>query len=367
MIAKSQPAVSRCLLYTLLLLLVTLPLIAAADADFQVADEKKTIVRLSFLGDCVIGSEEKSRKREDSIHGFIQREGYAWPFSGVRRLLDEDDLTIVNFEGVLKDDTRHKTENRLHWFRGPTDFAQVLTHGGVELAGLGNNHAKDYGNQGLNSTRLALKEAGIHTFGYEELRTVQVRGILLGFGGIRETTWRHHPELLEDEIGRLKKAGCDYIIYTIHAGKEYSRQQNELQTTLARQAVDAGADLVVGTHPHVVQGIERYRDGLILYSLGNFVFGGNLRLKEFEGLIARVELRFEGRELTDTGLRLIPVLTTGSRPDNDFRPVVAQGEDRLAILGHVQAATKELDVLGRMDFPARKAQRTQNAELEEET
>lgn len=271
----------------------------------------------------------------------------------MKHLLDEDDLSIINLEGTLQDDTRHKTENRLHWFRGDTDFVQVLVKGGVEMAGLANNHAKDYGNQGLKSTRHTLAEAGIESFGYEELRTVDIHGIRLGFGGIRETTWRHNRQLALQEIKALQDAGCDYIIYTIHAGKEYSRQQNDLQTTLAREIIDAGAHLVVGSHPHVVQGIEHYKEGLILYSLGNFVFGGNLRLKEFEGLIAQVELRFAQGAHRHTALKLIPVLTTGTKPDNDFRPIPATGEDAQAILAHVQAATPGLKVSGWMHFPSR--------------
>src|SRR5690606_8473107 len=123
------------------------------------------------------------------------------------------------------------------------------------------------------------------------------QGLKIGFGGIRETIWRQKPQLPGEEIAALKDAGCDYIVYTIHAGKEYSRAHNELQEKIARSIIDAGADIVIGMHPHVVQGIEKYKDGLIVYSLGNFSFGGNLKLTEFDGLAVQVILDFEGREL----------------------------------------------------------------------
>lgn len=351
---KDQMNQLKYLLLLFLLLCLPLSFIASVQA-FQVREDE-VVIRLSFLGDCVIGGEEWSRKKENSFDKVVQREGDAWPFSGVKHLLDLDDLSIINLEGALKDDTKHKTKNRQHWFRGATDLVSVLTKGGVEMAGLANNHAKDYGNEGLISTRLALRQAGILSFGYEELRFVDIKGIRLGFSGIRETTWRHHRDLPQNEIAKLKEAGCDYIVYTIHAGKEYSRQQNDLQTEMARAIIDAGANLVVGSHPHVVQGIEHYKEGLILYSLGNFIFGGNLKLKEFEGLIAQVELRFDQGGLSHTALNLIPVLTTGARPDNDFRPIPAKGEDAITILRHVQAASQGLSVMGWMHFPVSQRQ-----------
>lgn len=335
----------RFLSLCLMMVLLSPPAWAA-----QVAGE--ATIRLSFMGDCVIGGEEKSHRREDSFISMVAEQGLDWPFSGVLHLLESDDLSIINFEGVLKDDTRNKVEKRLHWFRGPTELAQVLPLGSIEVAGLANNHARDYGLPGLKSTRQALNDAGIATFGYGEIHTVQVQGVLLGFGGIRETTWRQQPDVPGQEISRLKELGCDYIIYTIHAGKEYESRQNDRQRKLARAVIDAGADLVVGAHPHVVQSMERYSGGLILYSLGNFVFGGNLNLKRFEGLLAQVELQFEGGSLMNTRLNLIPVLTTGTRPGNDFRPVPAKGTDKIQILAQVQAASRGLTIKEHMDFPA---------------
>jgi len=136
---------------------------------------------------------------------------------------------------------------------------------------------------------------------------------------------------------------------------EYEERHNELQTLMARMAIDAGADLVIGHHPHVVQGIEEYEGGLIFYSLGNLVFGGNLELSTFDGLVAQVTLDFEGEELLETAVRLIPVITSGERPANDFRPVIAQGEDKARILDTIRAdsekAYPERFIVGRPDQP----------------
>ena len=118
----------------------------------------------------------------------------------------------------------------------------------------------------------------------------------------------------------------------------------------ARAIIDAGADIVIGMHPHVVQGIEKYKDGLIVYSLGNFSFGGNLKLTEFDGLAVQVILDFEGWELKETTLKLIPVLTTGTKPANDFRPIPARGEDKERILELVQNDSPELEIREVMVF-----------------
>lgn len=310
----------------------------------------RTRLTLTFTGDCIIGSEEKSRKKPESFHGYIEKEGYGWPFSGMLDIFRQDDLTVINLEGVLKEDTRGKQEKRLHWFRGPVDFAKVLPEGSVELAGLANNHARDYGRAGFNSTKQALESVGVPYFGYGETHIHEHQGLKIGFGGIRETIWRQKPNLPGEEIAALREAGCDYIVYTIHGGKEYDRHRNQLQEKMAHAIIDAGADLIVGMHPHVVQGIEQYKQGLILYSLGNFTFGGNLELTEFDGLVAQALLDFEGNTLRNTTLRLIPVLTTGIKPANDFRPIPARGEDKARILSLIQDDSGKLKIEEVMSF-----------------
>lgn len=319
-------------------------------ASVPTAPAAKTRLTMTFTGDSILGSEEKSRKKPESFHSFIDRHGYGWPYSGLLELLSQDDLSIINLEGVLKDDTRGRQEGRLHWFRGPTDFVNILPAGSIELAGLANNHMRDYGLAGHNSTRKALSDAGIPYFGYGDTYIHEHQGLKIGFGGIRETIWRQKPQLPGEEIAALREAGCDYIIYTIHAGKEYSRTHNELQTKMAHAIIDAGADIIIGMHPHVVQGIEQYKDGLIVYSLGNFSFGGNLKLTEFDGLALQVILDFDGRALRQTTLKLIPVLTTGTKPANDFRPIPASGEDKDRILQLVQNDSPDLRIQETMIF-----------------
>ena len=293
-------------------------------------------ITLTFGGDCVLGSEERSRKLEESFDSVVARKGEAWPFSGLADIFHSDDLSMVNLENVFKDSASGMSP-RLHNFRGPSAFARILTLGGVDLVNLANNHFPDYGQEGKNSTRQALNDHGISYAGYSSLHIAAFGEVRIGFAGIRETIFHQNRGRIAQEIAELKKRGADYIVYTCHFGIEYEPGHNELQTLMARTAIDAGANLVIGHHPHLVQGIERYQDGLIFYSLGNLVFGGNLELTTFDGLLAQVQLDFEGRQLRRTAVRLIPVITSGARPANDFRPQPATGTDKERILQAVNA------------------------------
>ncbi len=288
-------------------------------------------IAMTFGGDCVLGSEEKSRELPESFHAAVEGNGYSWPFSGITNIFAGDDLSMVNLENVLKDDAGDRVI-RQHNFRGPSAFAEILKIGGIELVNLANNHFPDYGQDGKNSTREALRDAGIAYAGYSSLYVFEKSGIRVGFAGIRETIWHQGHERIADEIAQLRKAGCHYIVYTCHFGNEYEPRHNALQEQIARAAVDAGADLVIGHHPHLVHGIEEYRGGLIFYSLGNLVFGGNLDLAVFDGLLVQVTLDFTNGNLESTHVRLLPVITSGNRPANDFRPVPAQGADLTRIM-----------------------------------
>jgi len=202
----------------------------------------------------------------------------------------------------------------------------------VEAVNIANNHYPDYGAAGKRSTRNALSAAGLGYSGYSALHIYEKEGIKVGFAGIRETIYHQDKNRISREVAELKAAGCQYVVYSIHAGEEYASFHNALQTEMAHAAIEAGANLVIGHHPHVPQGIELYQDGLIFYSLGNFVFGGNLNLSTFDALAAQVSLYFEEDSLIQTQVQLIPLLTSGTAPQNDFRPIPAQGLDKERIL-----------------------------------
>lgn len=317
----------------------------------QAEKEGTTSVVLSLAGDCTLGSEEKTRKKDESFDSYVAEKGYDWPFSGLYDLFSTDDMTFINLECVLKDDSKGLQKDRLYNFRGPTKFTEVLIQGSIEKVNIANNHYIDYGNSGKESTTKALTDAGIPYSGFGEVYIAEINGHKIGFCGIRETVYKQKKDQMQTDIATLKELGAEIIVYSCHFGKEYSRTHNELQEKMAYEAIDAGADLVVGNHPHVVQGIEYYNDGVILYSLGNFVFGGNLNLTEFDACVVQAEMLWQGDTYLGIQLNLIPVLTTGAKPANDFRPVIAEGEDKANILKKMQNDS-ELTLQEQMFFPS---------------
>ncbi len=336
-IKSIKPALS--VLFALCLILLSLSA-GAEGLEYTVTYDEEILnmgnaeIILTFGGDCVLASDRKDADDPNSLHVYVNQKGMEWFFSGVKEVFSDDDLSMVNLECVLADDeTGYK--KRQHNFRGLPGYTDILLNGSIEAVNIANNHHIDYTSQGKKSTIRALQNAGIRYSGYKHLDVFEKSGIKIGFGGIRETIFLQDEEQVKREIDELKAQGCNYIVYSMHFGKEYDEKHNELQTRMAHAAIDAGADLVVGTHTHVVQGIEKYKNGAIIYSLGNLVFGGNLNLTEFDAVIAKVKLDFKNYKLNHAALELFPVHTSGSREYNDFRPVFAQGDSAQIILNRI--------------------------------
>ena len=267
----------------------------------------------------------------------VKAQGYDYPLKNLAALFAADDLTTLNLECILKNDSSDKLEGRLYNFRGPTDFVQILTVSSVEHVNIANNHYVDYGYSGRRTTRATLEQAGVPYSGYTYTWIYEKDGVKIGFGGIRETIWHQDRSVPGKEIKALRKAGCDYIVYACHFGVEYAPNHNEEQQLIARSIIDAGADCVIGHHPHVVQGIEIYNGKPIFYSLGNLVFGGNLTPTDYDGLVVQLKLHFDQQVCTDVSAQLIPIMTSGVRDGStNFQPVIAQDADKTRILERIQ-------------------------------
>lgn len=321
--------IERTLCFVLCLMLIGLLCPASADT-----------VTITAGGDAVLGSEEKKRDLPYSFDSVLAARGYSWPFSGLSSIFSQDDITFVNLECVLKN-SRTGFEEHLYNFRGLTVYTSVLTQGSVEIVNIANNHIYDYGDDGFDSTKTALRRASIAYSGYGETCVLEVRGHKIGFGGIRETKYKKSPKRMDKDIQALRDAGTEVIIYACHFGTEYENTHNALQTEMAHRAVELGADIVIGHHPHVVQGVEIYRNVPIFYSLGNLMFGGTLALTEFDGCLVSLNLLFDDQTNAYQGadISLIPILTSSSAPANDFHPVPATGDDRTRILNRMQEDT----------------------------
>lgn len=299
------------------------PTSAAVSAAAASAPEGTLL--LSAVGDCTLGDAAGSERAPGSFHHTHEATGrdMARPFSGVLGVLGKDDLTIANLETTLT--TAPQRTNVPFAFRGKPEFAQMLVAGSIDVVNLANNHTADCGFNGTRETAEALERAGVGHFGLGAVDRRTIRGIEvvnLGWTGGRDEIM---PQVVE--AIRKEKRPDNLVIVSFHWGIEGEHASNGVQLKLGRASIDAGADLVLGHHPHVLQGIEEYKGRRIVYSLGNFVFGGNAQPSETESMI--FQARFEKKDgvVRATGYEVIPVFITGDRVQNDFRPVLASGPE----------------------------------------
>ena len=319
-----------------MLLVLTLCLTA------RTASAQKT-VRLTFAGDVTLGSEEHIRDKPYSLDSAAREHGYTYFFEKVRLLFEQDDLTIVNLEGVLSDSSEGERKDKTYRFRGPAEFAQILAEGDVEMVNLANNHTYDYGEAGYQDTQRALYEAGIGCFGGRQAATVQIDGIRIAFLGLSYSEMRKEDrDWAAGEIKRLKNEGnVSAVVFTFHAGQEYSEARTQKQEDYAKYAIEAGADLVIMHHPHVVQGMSVIGGRSVLYSLGNFCFGGNRNVRAMEALAVAAELTFED-DGTYAGqqIMLYPAHISGTYPRSNYQPHFVSGTDARRVMRLVQQDTR---------------------------
>lgn len=313
--------------------------------------EGETEITITLGGDAVLGTRESWWKLEESLPAYLDMEGMGYPFSGLQEIFAADDMTLVNLECVLKADASGEDKTKQWRFRGLPSYTEVLKLASIEQVNIANNHYIDYGTRGKTATREALSAGGIAYSGYGYVYVWDYNGHSIGFGGCRETTYKQDRQIIARDIAALKEAGCEVVLYSCHWGTEYSALHNELQEEMARAAIEAGADVVVGAHPHVVQGVDTMDGAVVLYSLGNLMFGGTHDMTTFDGTLAQLRLRFGPEGYLGCGVELIPILTSSSAPHNDFRPMVAEGDDRLRILTKIQIDSG-VELGERMWFPA---------------
>ena len=323
------------------LILLALCLIAGRCGPHEARAE--TTVHLTCAGDVTLGSEEAVRPKGYSLDSFAAVYGYDYFFAKVRDLFAQDDLTVVNLEGVLSDSSEGENKDKTYRFRVPAEFAQILTAGSIEMVNLANNHSHDYGKRGLADTRRALEQEGVAYFGEREVSVFEKDGVKIAFFGLSYSEMRRADrEWAAKEIKRLEREeGVNAVVFTFHAGREYSQARTAKQQEYARWAVEAGADLVVMHHPHVVQGMSVYDERTVLYSLGNFCFGGNRNVRAMESLVAVAELKFadDGTYLSQQ-ITLYPAHISGTQPRSNYQPHLVTGKDAARVMRRVQADTR---------------------------
>ena len=268
---------------------------------------------ISMCGDCTLSSSQRENTFEYIVDGDM-----AYPFSGVKQFFEDDYLTIANLECSLSPEPLYGGST--FQFCGDAENAQMLIEGSVEFVTLGNNHTMDFGQKGLDNTTATLDEYGIDyavpdgSFVYQSGDGPSI--------GLYAAPWCATEAQVRAGVSALAaREDVDLVVCLMHWGMEGYYRPWGSQTSLGRAAVDSGADIVYGSHPHVLQSIEEYNGAYIIYSLGNFVFGGNTNPRDKDTAIVQFTIkRAASGEVTVEGMEKIPCSLTSTAGMNDFRP-----------------------------------------------
>lgn len=331
-----------------------------ASSDSQNTDSSNATVSspvsltLSVVGDCTLGTDE-TFDYDTSLNAYYENYGADYFLQNVKDIFSTDDLTIANFEGTLTDSDER--EDKTFAFKAPASYASILTGGSVEAVNTANNHSHDYGEQSFNDTLAALDDAGIVHFGYDETAVMDVKGIKVGLVGIYEL-YDHleREQQLKDNIAKVKADGAQLIVVIFHWGNETETVPDSNQTTLGRIAIDEGADLVCGHHPHVLQGIETYKGRNIVYSLGNFCFGGNSSPSDMDTMIYQQTFTIDADGVKkDNVTNIIPCSISSAAYDgyNNYQPTPAEGEEATRILGKINERSSWISTAEGSTFTAK--------------
>ena len=298
-------------------------------------------VTIAVVGDLMFARE---------VTTLMEEHGVEYPFERVSHLWRDAGVVIGNLEGTFTD--RGEARAKAYTFRTPPGLATTLSEAGFDAVSLANNHAYDFGEQGLEDTIDALDAIGVQGFGAaldghgaSNPAIVELPGMtlaLLVFTAVaeREASPPRTPGVAWGDVEAVRAAVAERadlgetVIVMLHAGDEYVREPSETQTALARAAIDAGAKVVIGTHPHVLQPWERYGDGVILYSLGNFVFD-----------LDRDDLATLGAGPFQTAVALVTIDADGG-VDVRFRPAYIDPDENRPRPATDEESTEILRLLG---------------------
>ena len=314
----------------------------AAASDPATAPELVTLT-VTFAGDCTLGTDINYENERSFNSRWQAEEGDATYFlRNVADLFGSDDLTVVNMEGALTEGGERA--DKKFAFRGKPEYAKILSSASVEAATLANNHSQDYGQTGYDDTIAALDAEGVQSFGYDRIAYLDVKGVKVALiGSYFPEDSAENTKEMTDNIAAARAEGAQLVIVYVHWGQEHEYDITEGQQTAGRAAIDAGADLVVGSHPHVVQGWEVYQGRYIVYSLGNFCFGGNTNPDDKDCLIFQQTFTVTGDTVAkNDDVDFIAASVSTETDRNTYQPILAEGDEKARIEAKVQEAADRI-------------------------
>ena len=292
--------------------------------------EIKTVT-ISAVGDCTIGWDPRYGYETRYDRYLNDNDGdYGHYFAKVKDLFSKDDLTIANLEGVFTTSTNlvPKEFN----LSAPPEFKNVLPEGNIDIVSFANNHTHDYGDEGYQDTLNALDSINMPYYGYDKYLVKEVNGIKIGFFALLDIDCKNYDDI-DTALSYLKEQNCDLIICSMHWGIEGDYKQSNAQVEMGHYLIDNGVDLVLGSHPHRIQGIEKYNDRFIVYSMANFTFGGNQNPNDKDTLIFQQTFTFEdGKLVLDDNIKIIPASQSGVSYTNNYQPIILEGSEKDRVL-----------------------------------
>lgn len=312
-----------------------------AKASCKVTVTKEVKITISATGDVTLSSDIKQPKDINFFSVYDKEKDNAYFFKNVKSIFEKDDMTLVNFEGTLSD--RGSRVDKKWAFRGKPSYIDILTQGSVEAVAFANNHVKDYGEVSYTDTIESFKKAGIVYSSYSTVGVYEVKGIKIGMISVQECgiSKKSYEATLRSAIKAVNKKKPDLLIVSFHWGIEYTYKPNKAQIELSRMAIDEGADLVLGHHPHVLQPIEKYKDAYIVYSLGNFCFGGNTNPPDKDTIIYQQTFTFRNDKLVaDDNVKIIPCSVSSVTTKNNYQPTPSTGKEKQRIIDRINDYSK---------------------------
>lgn len=306
----------------------------------EVSEEALPVVStitISFAGDCSLGNHHK-QDYTNSFRREYDLQGAEYFMQNVAEIFAQDDMTLVNYEGAATLQTECNL-SKAYNIKGDPEYVEILREGKIEAVSLANNHALDYGITGREDTIKALGEKGI-TYAYDEIKGIyEIKGIRIGFvsfSGVDSGLGKDMLAKVEAGLNGLEEQEADLKIVCLHWGIEGNNYPEEYQRTFAHNLIDKGADLIIGHHPHVLQGVEEYKGKMIVYSLGNFCFGANRSPKDKDTMIFQTTFTFcDGELQPQVKVKIIPCSISSVSERNNYQPTPATGEEAVRILGRI--------------------------------
>lgn len=260
----------------------------------------------------------------------------------IKPVFEQDDYTLINLEGPLTD--HPATASKKFPIRGEKEYVQILTGASVEGVSLANNHTADAGSKGLDDCIELLNQ---HSIDYARQDTPiyrEIKGVKIGILAYSVLGFSPY-EAISQAIAQCHADGCQFVIVYFHWGIEGEHTSSPEQEKLAHFSIDQGADLILGSHPHVIQGIERYKEKPILYSLGNFCFGANKNPADKDTFLFQQELLID-RKTNTVSLgesTILPCRISSDPSRNNYQPVLLNEEDSAKVLERLKQYSSKYD------------------------